>query len=130
MLAIIGRQFLLDFETTKSYLCAFVLFLSTIIHVNISRSLYCEMLKKKKISLAFGLLPPKTLYICIIYSPNLPHQQKYLLNHGSVAVLVTQSCPTLCNPMNCYCSPGSFVHGILQTRILEWISTPFSRGSS
>ena len=25
--------------------------------------------------------------------------------------------------------PGSFVHGILQTRILEWVAIPFSRGS-
>ena len=44
-------------------------------------------------------------------------------------VLVAQLCPTLCEPTNC--SPPSFsVHGILQTRILEWISIPFSRGSS
>ena len=44
-------------------------------------------------------------------------------------VLVAQSCPTLCNPTNC--SPPSFsVHGILQTRILEWISIPFSRRTS
>ena len=26
--------------------------------------------------------------------------------------------------------PGSSVHGILQTRILEWVAIPFSRGSS
>ena len=44
-------------------------------------------------------------------------------------VLATQSCPTLCGPMNC--SPlGSSVHGILQVRILEWVAIPFSRGSS
>ena len=31
----------------------------------------------------------------------------------------------------CDCSlPGSFVHGILQARILEWVAIPFSRGSS
>ena len=42
-------------------------------------------------------------------------------------VLVTQSCLTLCNPMDCS-QPGSSVHGILQARIREWI--PFSRGSS
>ena len=35
----------------------------------------------------------------------------------------------LCNPMD-YSLPGSSVHGILQERILEWISTPFSRPSS
>ena len=43
------------------------------------------------------------------------------------ACLVTQTCPTLCNPMDCSL-PGSSVHGILQARILEWIL--FSSGSS
>ena len=43
--------------------------------------------------------------------------------------LVTQSCPTLCDPTNCSPS-GSSIHGILQARILEWIAIPFSRGSS
>ena len=44
-------------------------------------------------------------------------------------LLVTQSCLTLCNPMD-HILPGSSVHGILQARILEWIAIPFSRGSS
>ena len=39
-------------------------------------------------------------------------------------VKVTQSCPTLCDPMDC------IVHGILQARILEWVAFSFSRGSS
>ena len=38
-------------------------------------------------------------------------------------------CPALCDTMNCS-PPGSWVHGILQARILEWIAIPFSRGSS
>ena len=42
---------------------------------------------------------------------------------------VAQSCPTLCNPMDCSPS-GSSVCGILQTRILEWVAMPSSRGSS
>ena len=42
---------------------------------------------------------------------------------------VAQSCPTLCDPMDCS-PPGSSVHGILQARILEWVAIPFSRGSS
>ena len=46
-----------------------------------------------------------------------------------VKVLVAQSCPALCNPMDCS-SPGSLVCGILQARILEWVVIPFSRGSS
>ena len=40
-----------------------------------------------------------------------------------------QSCPTLCNPMDCS-PPGFSVHGILQVRILEWAGSSFSRGSS
>ena len=39
-------------------------------------------------------------------------------------VKVTQSCPTLCDPMDYK------VHGILQARILEWVAFPSSRGSS
>ena len=42
---------------------------------------------------------------------------------------VAQSCPTLCNPMDCS-PPGSSVHGILQARVLEWVAISFSRGSS
>ena len=44
-------------------------------------------------------------------------------------VLVTQSCLTLCDPMD-WSLPGSSVLGILQTRILGWVAIPFSRGSS
>ena len=44
-------------------------------------------------------------------------------------MLVTQSCLTLCNPMDCS-PPGSSVHGILWARILEWVAISFSRGSS
>ena len=40
-----------------------------------------------------------------------------------------QSCPTLCDPMDCS-PPGSSVQGILQARILEWVAMPCSRGSS
>ena len=40
-----------------------------------------------------------------------------------------QSCLTLCDPVDCS-PPGSSVHGILQSRILEWVAMPSSRGSS
>ena len=36
-----------------------------------------------------------------------------------------QSCPTLCNPMDCSL-PGFSVHGILQARTLEWVAISFS----
>ena len=38
-------------------------------------------------------------------------------------VLVAQSCPSLCDLMDCS-PPGSSVHGILQARILEWLPFP------
>ena len=40
-------------------------------------------------------------------------------------VLVTQSCLTLCDPLDCS-PPGSSVHGILQATILEWVAIYFS----
>ena len=41
-----------------------------------------------------------------------------------VKVKVAQSCPTLCNPMDCT------LHGILQASTLDWGAFPVSRGSS
>ena len=42
---------------------------------------------------------------------------------------VTQSCLTLCDPMD-YSLPGSSVHGVLQVRILEGVAISFPRESS
>ena len=44
-------------------------------------------------------------------------------NEVKVKMKITQSCQTLCEPMD------YTVHGILQARILEWVALPFSRGS-
>ena len=60
--------------------------------------------------------------------PQIPYLCQ-ITGKKKVKVLVAQSCLTLCNPIDC--SPtGSSVCGILQTRILEWVAIPFSRGSS
>ena len=49
--------------------------------------------------------------------------------HNAAPAQVLQSCPTLCNPMDC--SPAGFSgHGILQARVLERVAVPSSRGSS
>ena len=45
------------------------------------------------------------------------------------ACLFAKSYLTLCDPMD-YSPLGSFVHGIFQARILEWVATCSSRGSS
>ena len=50
------------------------------------------------------------------------------LTEVKVKMLVAQLCLTLCNLMD-YSLSGSSVHGILQTRILEWVAIPFSRSS-
>ena len=39
---------------------------------------------------------------------------------------VTQSCPTLSDPMDCSRNSGSSVHGIFQARVLEWDAIAFS----
>ena len=58
-----------------------------------------------------------SLLLCLSYSPLQSESE------------VTQSCLTFCNHIDC--SPlGSCVQGILQTRILEWVVMPSSRGSS
>ena len=38
---------------------------------------------------------------------------------------LTESCPTLSDPMDCS-PPGSFIHGIFQARVLEWVAIAFS----
>ena len=72
-------------------------------------------------------------------SPSFPEKSQgslfgfWFLNFITFAValrlLVVQSRPTLCNPVDCS-PPGSSVHGILQARILEWVAFHFSGGSS
>ena len=74
----------------------------------------------------------------------MPHLQiisrLFLLGHGGFnnqnqiswvaekwKLLAAQSSLPLCDPMDCSL-PGSSVHGILLTRILEWVAISFSRG--
>ena len=51
------------------------------------------------------------------------------IHYVCMGAVLLQLCPTLCDAMDCSL-PGSSVHGILQARILEWVATPSSRGSS
>ena len=51
------------------------------------------------------------------------------INECVCVVLVAQSYPILCDPIDCR-PPGSSVHGILQATILEWVAIPFFRGST
>ena len=47
----------------------------------------------------------------------------------SICAKSLQLCLTLCDSVD-HSPPGSSIHGIIQTRILEWVAMPFSRGSS
>ena len=71
------------------------------------------------------------LLVGILLPPMLA-QWHQLGQHGSSTEVhfssVTQSCPTLCDPMD-YNLPGSFVLGIIQTRILEGVAISSSRES-
>ena len=62
-------------------------------------------------------------------NPELPYASAILFLDKCESVLVTQSCPTLFDPVD-WSLPGSSVHGILQARILELVAIPFSRESS
>ena len=82
-------------------------------------------LKKKRQSWFLLLWGP--LGVLILLWRRLPGVM--VQNSGSgvrLKVKVAQSCLTLCNPRDC----ARTVHGLLQARILEWVTFPFSRGSS
>ena len=59
-------------------------------------------------------------------------QHSFCLNDLTVlcCFLVVQSCLTLCKPKDFLSPSDSSVHGISQARLLEWVTIPFSRGSS
>ena len=60
---------------------------------------------------------PQTIYISLFFAATV-------IFESEVKVKVSQSCLTLCDPMD------YTVHGILQARILKWVVFPFSKGSS
>ena len=59
----------------------------------------------------------------------MDNQQNCPIRNAESSLLATHLCQTLCDPM--YCSlPGFSVHGIFQTRTLEWVAIFFPRESS
>ena len=47
---------------------------------------------------------------------------KSLISGCLMCAKLLPSCPTFCNPMDCSLPGSSFVHGIFQARILEWVA--------
>ena len=86
-----------------------------LIHVNVWQKplQYCKVISLQliKIKEKNNILPQSLLY------------------QNPLSLCMCSVVPTLCDPMG-YSLPGSFVHGVLQVRILAWIATSFSRGSS
>ena len=73
------------------------------------------------------------IYVCVcvcvcVCTQEYINMYMCIYEHGSKSE-VAQSCPTLCNPMDCS-PPGSSVHGIFQARVLEWVAISFSGGPS
>ena len=86
-------------------------------------SLWCFVMAAKQTNMGTLRLPCWDRFI---------KNSKWLIwfkNAFHMCVWVTQSCLTLSVPMDCS-PPGSYVHGILQARIVEWVAISFSRGSS
>ena len=74
-----------------------------------------KLYKSDKVQVMLGT-PPFVAIFCIPKA----------LGCMKLKVLVTQSGLTLCDPVDCS-PPDSFVHGILQAGILEWVAISFSR---
>ena len=83
----------------------------------------CQLLPPKKVSVK----EINPLCIDIWFADIFSHPFPFV-NYFLCAKLL-QSCPNLCDPMDCSPS-GSSVHGILQARILEWVVISSSWGSS
>ena len=117
-----------------------------------SHQLRCLWDFKLEISLSHemeGMLTPLTVHIATIANLTelilcVRHFAKYsyfkyvasfnphsipMSRYYAVLCLVTQSYPTLCDPMDCRL-PDSSVSGIFQARIVEWVAMPSSRESA
>ena len=86
-----------------------------------------------KLKIRCKILKDKDVHFRVIFNEGPWETTHIIYKQGLVKHIMVYSCaklcPTLCNPMDCS-SPDSSVHGILQARILEWVTISFSRGSS
>ena len=78
-----------------------------------------ELKAKNIVILAFIFTYTITFtYVCLFFLC-------FKLLSAAAAAKSLQSCPTLCDPMDCSL-PGFSVHGVLQARTLEWVAISFS----
>ena len=78
-----------------------------------------------------GLTLPVSGCVQPTWKPPKPHTIgiSWMFHHIVCVCACTQSCLILCNPLD-YSPSGSYVHAILQARVLEQVAISFSRGSS
>ena len=97
-----------------------------------------QSLLSKTLFSTWALVSPRVLRQPVLELTNTPVKRKKKqiprfepkpTDSNFLACEVTQSCPTLCDPMDCSL-PGSSVHEIFQARVLEWVAISFSRASS
>ena len=65
--------------------------------------------------------------VLITWWGEVSESDRYGFKSRDVCCVHSQSCPALCDPMDCNL-PGSSVHEIFQARILEWVTISYSRG--
>ena len=74
--------------------------------------------------------PEPHAHLCLLMSSFPTWVKSHIRHlHFMTESEVAQSCPPLCDSMDCSL-PGSYVHGIFQARVLEWVTISFSRESS
>ena len=94
---------------------------------------YCQALQSRSHTLHFPVfqycLENPSFFFMSLFKCLLPPELTVMNHEFSICAKLLQSCPTLCNPMDCNPS-GSSVHGIFQARTLGWVAISSSRGSS
>ena len=96
----------------------YILFCSSDFHNYVFQITFLFFSSVILILISFSIL---LISVCFLFISSRPYVKKWSE--------VAQSCPTLCNPMDCSLQ-GCSVHGIFQARVLEWVVISFSRGSS
>ena len=146
-------KFNLDIMYFKCWLSSFIL--KDLIFIYLAQTVTCRKMRNRKnknltfyiISLPINMLNSpiqlvpfnktkflrvtrfESLVLYIIFKKSLSSFIFYNFSTQRVCAKSLQSCPTLCDPMDCSL-PGSSVPGILQARTLEWVAMPSSKGSS
>ena len=87
--------------------------------------MHTQRMRSMKVTLDYS--HTKNSLTAILCLPTCIHIHPQSSNRSLCVCQITQSCPTLCDPLD-GTPPGSL--GVLQARVLWWVAMPCSRGSS